>query len=1466
MKIINHFILLRIFIVQVVIFISIPALMTSQNKNELILPHMFNNKKYRSFNNKNFKERLFQSFKKGTRTNTEDSITYYGGKSDFDNKKANSSELNIEKDINAEWVRQYASNLFPSDDYANALSISRKGDIIVTGTSFTTYTDADMFTVKYNTHGDTIWTKRYNGNNNGYDEAVAVGTDIEENVYVAGYSNVNQKVECVLIKYDGQGNSLWEKRIPDPYDSIVVPTTLFVDQTDGIFICGYAFRGEHSYDIFVARYSFSGELLWLEYYDGVTGDIDVATSISVSERNLFVVGGFSRKNDTGYDALILWFSKDGSLLWMDRYSGSGVGNDYYSTVSINKNGEAIGAGVTFASNYDMLIVKYTVNGDREWVVIQDGSYNLDDQIATGMVDDSGNVFVAGSITTVSEYENLITLRYNSNGLLNWKAIYNGIGNYNDGAIALILDKKYKKVYVTGYSYNYPRGDQDLITIKYDYNGKILWIAKYANPNGGDDIPVAIAIDANGDLVVSGKTNDAGLTSDFLTIRYLNFEADQWPVWFNNSNGPNSLKKIHNDNLGYVYIAGTDTAKFILCKYDSLGSKIWMQSFESSQSKVGSMVIDKERNIYLAGSMRREESGVDGVLIKLNTNGEILWQKIYNYMQQGNDYFSDIAMDSTGFIYVTGTSYAAATSADFITIKYDKDGNQLWSMRFSGPYNYRDSAVAIAVSNSGDVYVTGTGIRINSSYDYLTLKYSNEGNLVWANYYNGTGNGGDFASGIAVDDQGNVYVTGRSYGFFTLSDYATIKYSPGGDLLWVSRFDAFNNSYDDAYGLVVDKEKNVYVTGIGTSSSTGYDIFTIKYNSNGSQMWRSRFNGPANSDDYPASIILDKEGFLYLVGTSVGRGTGKDIITIKLNPVTGSDIWNFRSNYLANNDDIGTSITTDNINSIYVGGNSQDMMGKQGILLVKYTTAGTTDQLWSARIGGPGISFDRPNQILTDENGNLIIGGASIDPATGEDFTVLEYSSDGIMLKQTRYNSLYNYDDDLVSMVKDKSGNLYLAGTIYSRIYTCDYGIVKYSSDGIKEWDKYFNGDAKSYDFLSGMVLDDSDNVIITGYSAGTFSYDLATIKYSPSGEEMWISIYDADGGGDDLAYAITKDKQNNILIAGFSYYGSSNSDYNIVKYSSAGNLIWSRRYTGMGGYDDRIVDMVVDVNNNIYVTGWSGGLDTTYDIVTIKYNSYGDSLWMRRYSGISGSNQFAVSMVYNNFDKIFVTGRQTNQNSPYGDIITIAYDTDGNQLWSHLYDGSFSGDDAPASMAINSESEIFIVGKTMGQDKNYDFIIIKYDSTGNIKWQTDFSTLPGCNDEAVDIAIDNNNNVIVTGISKGNNWSIISTIKYSKLETNVIENLNNVPDFIKLEQNYPNPFNSETTIHFHLPNSNQKKWVSLSLYNITGQRIKTILDSPLTHGDYYISINADELASGTYIYHLKTADGYSLSKKMVILK
>src|SRR4030067_3000824 len=151
-------------------------------------------------------------------------------------------------------------------------------------------------------------------------------------------------------------------------------------------------------------------------------------------------------------------------------------------------------------------------------------------------------------------------------------------------------------------------------------------------------------------------------------------------------------------------------------------------------------------------------------------------------------------------------------------------------------NGLDVVCGLETDKEGNIYVGGTSDSVGTLYNYLVIKYSSSGDEVWIKKYNGLGNDGDRANAMTIDDSMNIYLAGWSVGSGTNTDYATVKYNSDGVFQWAARWDDPANSFEEANDVAVDTDGNVYVTGFSVGAGTDNDYTKVKYiqmeNSNG----------------------------------------------------------------------------------------------------------------------------------------------------------------------------------------------------------------------------------------------------------------------------------------------------------------------------------------------------------------------------------------------------------------------------------------------------------------------------------------------------------------------------------------------------------------------------------------------------------------------------------------------------------
>jgi hypothetical protein len=223
--------------------------------------------------------------------------------------------------------------------------------------------------------------------------------------------------------------------------------------------------------------------------------------------------------------------------------------------------------------------------------------------------------------------------------------------------------------------------------------------------------------------------------------------------------------------------------------------------------------------------------------------------------------------------------------DYATIKYDTNGNELWVARYNGPGSGVDEPDSIVVNADGSICITGKSMGLEGNYDYATIKYDMNGNELWVARYNGPGSGNDEPDSIAVNADGSICITGKSMGLEGNYDYATIKYDTNGNELWVARYNGGGSENNYAYHVNTDNLGNVYVTGSTGGSHTLEDYITVKYDPNGNELLAAKYKGPKNDYDYTRAIEADSSGNIYITGYIWGGpSTTFDYATLKYSPV------------------------------------------------------------------------------------------------------------------------------------------------------------------------------------------------------------------------------------------------------------------------------------------------------------------------------------------------------------------------------------------------------------------------------------------------------------------------------------------------------------------------------------------------------------------------------------------------------
>jgi len=385
----------------------------------------------------------------------------------------------------------------------------------------------------------------------------------------------------------------------------------------------------------------------------------------------------------------------------------------------------------------------------------------------------------------------------------------------------------------------------------------------------------------------------------------------------------------------------------------------------------SVAVDGSGNAYVTG-YSNVSGNYDYLTVSYSSAGTERWAVSKNGPGNSNDEAYAVVVDGNGNAYVTGQSWNGA-NLDYLTVSYDSSGNERWSQVKNGSANSNDKALGLAVDSAGNVYVSGHSFN-GSNYDFLTVSYDGLGNERWARVKNGGANRDDYVFAIAIDGSQNLFVTGSSYSSAANNDYFTVSYDSAGTERWARVRNGAGNSTDQAYDVAVDGNGNAFVTGY-SSNGSNYDYLTVSYDGAGTERWARVKNGPGNGADQGNAITVDGVGNVYVTG-SASNGANADFLTVSYDNA-GAELWTRVKNGTGNGNDWGYNVLVDPVGQVHVVGSSPNAVNND-YLVIAYDAAGT--ELWTHLFDAG--SQDSAYGLARRPGSGVIVTGYSLLGTTG----------------------------------------------------------------------------------------------------------------------------------------------------------------------------------------------------------------------------------------------------------------------------------------------------------------------------------------------------------------------------------------------------------------------------------------------------------------------------------------------------
>jgi uncharacterized delta-60 repeat protein len=836
------------------------------------------------------------------------------------------------------WVYRY-NGPGDYDDEAYSLVYGADGYIYSVGYSSDSPIDKDFTVISLMPTCSQRWVYRYNGPDNGDDEAKSIVYGLDGNIYAAGYSRGSgTSWDFTVVSLASTGNERWVYRYNNPGYYRDEANSVAYGADGNIYAAGYSSGIRANKDFTIISLTPTGTERWVYRYNGSGNLNDAAYSLVCGEDGNIYAAGYSTGTGTNLDFTIISLTLDGTERWVYRYNGPGNLSDEAYSLAFGRDGNIYTAGWCFDSTYgyDLTIISLTTTGTERWNYRYNGPANEWDKANSLIYGADGNIYVAGYSRSINIDEDYIVLSLTPAGTERWVYRYNGPEYCREEAFSLVFGED-SNIYAAGYTESYET-NEDFTVISLTSSGTERWVYQYNGPGNDDDLAYSVVYGIDGNIYIAGMNNRVN-NLDF-TVIGLTATGNQ--LWVYRYNGPGGAYIDYANCLTY----GTDG------------------------------------NIYAAGESCSNATESDFTVVSLTKDGIERW--VYRATEEFDDEANSIVYGDDGNIYAAGTSYRWRTHWDFIVISLAATGTERWVYRYDGPMNDEDYAHSIVYGLDGNIYVSGESRDSITSHDFVVISLTANGIERWVYRYNGLGNGNDGAYSLVYGVDGNLYAAGRSYGIDSTGDFTVISLTLTGTERWVYQYNESTNYYSESNSIIYGNDGNIYAAGwscVG-SGTDDIDIVVISLTTTGAERWVYRYNGPGDNVDYAFSLVYGEDGNIYVAGRSVGNGTGFDFVVISLTS-TGNERWVYRYNTSANNNDGAYSLVYGLDDNVYAAGWSVGIGGD--FTVISLTSTGT--ERWVYRYNGPGNSNDLANSIVYGLDGNIYAAGYC-NSETWEDFTVI----------------------------------------------------------------------------------------------------------------------------------------------------------------------------------------------------------------------------------------------------------------------------------------------------------------------------------------------------------------------------------------------------------------------------------------------------------------------------------------------
>lgn len=558
----------------------------------------------------------------------------------------------------------------------------------------------------------------------------------------------------------------------------------------------------------------------------------------------------------------------------------------------------------------------------------------------------------------------------------------------------------------------------------------------------------------------------------------------------------------------------------------------------------------------------------------------------------------------------------------------------------------------------------------------------------------------------------------------------------------------STSADAIKAVAVDNEGNIYVAGTSEGRTTSGDLLTIKYNTLGMKLWERRYDGPTQGFDAVQSLKLDSQGNVYVLGVS-GRSdtTISDCAVIKYT-ASGLLQWVIQKPIRP------VAFQLDNSSNIYLVGSPGDgVWDEQKLIMIKLNANG--NEAWSVTYDDSTAEKEYPVAMDVDDSENVYVSGYTTmqwywwgDQRPMHFFT-LKYSPIGDLL----WSEILGFGDSVqarvLDMKLDTHGQVIVTGTLnkfaQSSLPVHAQLTVAYGNNGSVRWQTTHSAGTGTIVRPSGMLTAaDGSSYLLGDYNYNGQTRDsLYLIKLDSSGQMLWNRRL-AGSNQHYFSSGALIQKNNNHLLALVGVYkrgGPPQTDSILIMRIDTSGFLQQLSSTNELHVSPAVpFDAAIGPEGELYLGGGDDERQNS-DFKLVKLGSNGIPAWAIHENGQGDADGTLYDMKADSEGNLFVLGAIQNAATGF-DILTAKYNPLGQLLWSNIYNSELNSQDFPAELAIDPFGDIVIAGRRRHQGTG-SYLAIKYGSGGELQWVNELTDSLISYSKAIDLCVDHSGNIVL---------------------------------------------------------------------------------------------------------------------------